>query len=288
MSAQIESPLDTGIVRCLVIAVAFAIMGSSQAISSDSSFDAKVFGHTVEILANPSDKYGERVLKIDDHEFQKNYILSIDEIGTVGGVGIAIGSSSGGGNMCDASPFVISFPPQAKPQFDGPIDSCNSVSWEVLGDHIQFQTGALPLAPGQSWVWKPNSGFRAGPKIDFKANEKKGWNDLRSRTVNHPSELFSYAEVAKQIYARLGSNAGDVVPLIEGVGSGEFDGDLYVGSGCRPHACTDASVLVVANISTRAVFVSWKLEKRPIAASPKLTEWPDAERLQFEQWKSHQ
>lgn len=36
-----------------------------------------------------------------------------------------IGERSAGGNARDGSPFIVSFPPNAAPRLDGPIDSCS-------------------------------------------------------------------------------------------------------------------------------------------------------------------
>ena len=116
--------------------------------------------------------------------------------------------------------------------------------------------------------------FQTRGEAGICSGSKKGWNELRSRTVNHPSELFKYGEVAAQAYAEMGNDQAAVLPLINEVGSGTFDGDIYVGNGCRPHACPDAGVLILANISSRKVYMAWKLEGRPIVVRPQLATWP--------------
>ena len=65
-------------------------------------------------------------------------IILLDQIAIVGGIPVLIGGTSDGGNSCDGSPFVLSFPTGAPPRFDGPIDSCSKVTIEIKSDRVDF------------------------------------------------------------------------------------------------------------------------------------------------------
>lgn len=54
-------------------------------------------------------------LKIDDREVLKNYYVDIDAMHVVHGMAVAVGTSSAGGNACEGSPFVVSFPKGQNP-----------------------------------------------------------------------------------------------------------------------------------------------------------------------------
>ncbi|MFS2327594.1 hypothetical protein U2P60_19650 [Brucella sp. H1_1004] len=86
----------------------------------------------------------EKILKVDGREMHRNAIIHFYEVTTVAGVPIIVGSSSAGGNACDGSPFVISFPLNGKPRLDGPIDSCASVSYEIDQGKVVFLSPNIP------------------------------------------------------------------------------------------------------------------------------------------------
>lgn len=103
--------------RSSILAIAILVAGIAPAQAIDVQ---NLFGHTVRVEG----EYPERALKIDGRELHRNAILLFDGLIIVSGVPALIGSSSNGGNACDSSPFVVSFPPEGKPRFDGPIEAC--------------------------------------------------------------------------------------------------------------------------------------------------------------------
>lgn len=247
-------------------------------------FDAKAFGHRIEVAAaGPTDPSAGETLRVDGVVVDKNGILIIDEIGIAGGAKVVIGESSAGGNMCNAGVFVISFPIGRRFRFDGPLP-CDNYSYEITRTGIVFRTVALPGAPGQSWNWTPSYGLKQGALVQFKTNRAFGWDEFRSKTANQPSDLYQYAPIADQIDAELGTDRDEVLPLIDGAGSGAFEGDIYVGTGCRPHFCRDAQVLVLVDIQMRKAFLAWKLEKQSVQSRPMWKTWPEAERAEFAGW----
>ena len=240
-----------------------------------------IAGHRVEVVRN--DKAFQETLKVDGKPTLRNAYVSIDEVATVAGVAVAIGSASNGGNACDAAPFVLSFPANKRPHLDGPLDTCKTVSHETSADHVKFQTVALEGDDGQAWIWTPARGFKYAGRVKHEPDPARGWSNLAPPQELHPGELLDFGGIAPQILSLLGASRKDVLPLINGVGSGKFEGALYVGSACRPHACPDAGVLIVADPAARKIYLAWKLEKRAVERRP-AGDWPAAVRRQFDTW----
>ena len=107
--------------RCaLLYAVAHAAPAAAQ------EMPGKLFGNDFRIERVD---YEGRLL-IGDREILRSPQLLLDEIAVVDGTPVLIGSASSGGNMCDAAPFVVSFPSGGKPRLDGPLETCASVQYE--------------------------------------------------------------------------------------------------------------------------------------------------------------
>ncbi len=103
---------------------------------------------------------GSEKLELDGHTLVSDGIVGINEINIVSGVPVVIGYSAIGGNACDSNMFVVSFPPDQKPKFDGPIGDCTTVSVKVDKDRIKFSTVTLATHPGSTWKWTPEDGFK--------------------------------------------------------------------------------------------------------------------------------
>ncbi|APG93456.1 hypothetical protein [Sinorhizobium americanum] len=163
-----------------VVAIAVFIAGvqSANAIDIES-----LFGHTVRIEG----EYPERALKLDDRELHRNAILHFDELVIVDSIPALIGSSSNGGNACDASPFVISFSTGGKPRFDGPIEGCAQIGREVFEDKVVFSTNNIPGKGREQWSWTPAGGLKELGVVAFVPEDQSGWQALRERAFEHPS-----------------------------------------------------------------------------------------------------
>src|SRR6218665_1053242 len=110
------------LVGCLVAAA-----GAMIAIPVVAAELKRVAGHTVEVKKNK--KSGEEALVVDGRELHTNQYVNLDDAYAFDGTNALVGSSSEGGNMCDSSPFVLSFPAGGgAPRLDGPLDSCATVT----------------------------------------------------------------------------------------------------------------------------------------------------------------
>jgi hypothetical protein len=259
------------------IASAFA---GGFGIATAAALDLKMFGHHIVIHQRDY----EQVLSIDGRNVLKDATLTIDDVRVISGIPTVIGSSSPGGNSCNSSPFVVSFPVDGNPRVDGPVESCYPVNADVQTDKIVFSTRALPNTPGQTWTWTPKDGLAKSADQQFVADSSKGWSALREKTATHPSDLLSYGEIAAQINGLLGTEKDFYSDIILGVGSGSFEGDYFVGSSCTRHMCSEQEALLVAGVQEKKVFLAWKPSGEKIMVRPPVKEWPDRAKSALREW----
>lgn len=241
----------------------------------------KIAGHTVEI----QERDFEKALIVDGRELHRNQIVFLDDVYALDDTTVLVGTSSGGGNACDGSPFVLSFPRSGAPRIDGPIDSCTPVSWQVDGASIVFSTRNIPGRDTERWQWTAERGIAPLASVAFKPNEASGWANLRERTFTHPSDAFENAEIAASFKMVLGSDFTPFQELMTGVGSGQFKGDDFVGTACRPHACLDEAGLIFLSSSERRVYVAWKPVDGKIAVFPSpVKDWPEKAKAELREW----
>ena len=245
-----------------------------------AEFDMTLFGHEVSI--SPSgDQYK---LEIDGREVLKNYYLDLDEIYLVGGTPAVVGTSSGGGNACEGSPFVVSFPPDGAPRVDGPLDTCFGVKVEVSDGALVLSTAPNPNEPGQRWRWTPSDGIVEAGNQAFVADKLKGWPQLRERAASHPADLLDHAEINTEISRLAGDDAPLVNDILIGVGSGKYDGDLFIGTSCSRHMCLDQEAIVIADMAHKVVYLAWKPSGQKIKVSPIVKTWPDKPKAALREW----
>lgn len=245
-----------------------------------ADMDIILFGRAISITKVDD----QERLKIDGREIHKNYYVSIDRIEIVGDTPVAIGTSSMGGNACEGSPFVVSFPPVGNPRVDGPLDTCLGVRVEKSADTLVLSTSPTPNEAGEKWVWSAADGLRQLDGEKFVADSSKGWTQLRERTVSHPSELLDYAEIGTDIAAMAGPDRALVADILVGVGSGEFKGDYFVGRSCSRHMCLDQEGLVIADMQNREIYLAWRPSGQKIKVSPPVSKWPEKAKAEIREW----
>lgn len=257
------------------VATAFIAMPVNAA-----EFNMTLFGHAVSI--SPS---GDQFkLEIDGRQVLKNYYLDLDDIYLVGTTPAVIGTSSGGGNACEGSPFVISFPTDGAPRVDGPLDTCFGVKVEVSGGALVLSTAPTPNEPGERWRWTPSDGIVEAGKQAFVSDKSKGWPQLRERTASHPADLLDYAEINAEIVRLAGNEASLVNDILAGVGSGKYDGDLFIGTSCSRHMCLDQEAIVIADMAHKLVYLAWKPSGQKIKVNPGVLTWPDKPKNALREW----
>lgn len=257
-----------------------ALLGGAPSLAGAVELE-KIAGRTVEI----QEKDFEKALIVDGRELHKNQIVFLDDVYAFGDTTVLVGTSSGGGNACAGSPFVLSFPGRGGPRIDGPIENCASVSWQVDGASIIFSTGNIPGRETERWQWTAERGIAPLAPVAFQPDEGSGWINLRERTFAHPSDAFENAEIAASFKMVLGSDFERFQELMTGVGSGQFKGDDFVGTACRPHACGDEAGLIFLSSNDRRVYVAWKPLGARIAVFPApVKDWPEKAKAELREW----
>lgn len=240
----------------------------------------KIAGHDVAISEASFDKE----LKVDGRSLHKNAIISFDELVVIEGTLALIGSSSPGGNSCNGSPFVLSFPSSGQPKMDGPLDTCAWFEQIVEAGAVIFSTHEVPGQNTERWKWTPAGGFMQMQSVMFQPDQTLGWDNLRERSLGHPSSAFANAGLAASIKVLLGPDFNWYQELMAGVGSGEFRGDDYVGTSCRPHNCMDEAGILFLSAREKRVYAAWKPEGRKIVVVPLVKEWPEKAKAELRQW----
>lgn len=264
--------------RRLVVTLCLIGLFSGPAAALDLG---KIAGHTVEI----GEKDFEKVLTVDGRKLHTDQIIFLDDVYAFDGTVAVVGTSSAGGNACAGSPFVLSFPGKGAPRMDGPIGTCVSVSWAVEGQSLVFSTVNIPGRETERWQWTAEGGIAQLASIAFKPDAGSGWANLRERAFTHPSDAFGNGGIAESLREVLGSDYEHFQELMTGVGSGKFQGDDFVGTACRPHACPDESGMIFLSSADRRAYVAWKPEGKKIAVYPSpVQEWPEKARAELREW----
>lgn len=265
-----------GLGKSLIAAITMLLAASAAQAVEVKTF----FGHEISITGEDPDL----MLQIDGRTVVNDAIISFSQVTLVAGVPTIVGERSSGGNACDGSPFVISFPDGGTPKVDGPIDSCDTVTLETKPDRLEFSTKPLPGRDGERWSWTPSEGLKALPNVAFSADASKGWANIRERTLGHPADVFKYQEVAQQLDDLLGADKTLFESIIVGVGDGKFQGDDYVGTSCAPHMCDSTGAIIYLSTADRKVFVAWKPDGQKIVVRPDVKQWPEKPRHELKEW----
>jgi len=157
-------------------AAAIAVIVPTFSLAQATEISARFFGYRLEM---PRDEDG-RTLRIDGVKLLKNWYLDIEEVAVVAGVPVIIGSSSNGGNACESSPFVVSFPKEGKPRLDGPLDTCSGTGHQLTANGIDFFSAAIPGREGERWQWTFVNAFTKLPKRMGATARAHCWSPKRS------------------------------------------------------------------------------------------------------------
>lgn len=274
-------------IKRLVIAIGFVAIGGAFVSQPASALDDEItaFGHRV-IVKRP--RTAESSIEVDGKTIHKNWSLTIDAADLIFGTPVVIGTSGSGGNACENSPFVISFPAGKAARFDGPINTCGTGDRKVEKDRLIFSYSAMPGSEGEKWSWTPDAGFRSDGKTKFAPTAGKGWADLRDRTLSHPMDLFDYGQVTARLDEMVGPRKPQVLKAMSGPGSGRFESDWFIGEACEAHNCpspvSGSGSITVVDIQGRRIFIAWKPDGQKIEVRPPINEWPTEARRPLATW----
>lgn len=256
------------------------VMTAAFAPGAATAFELDAFGHAVWLKG----AYPEMALLIDDQLVLAGAILTIDSIQVIAGTPVLIGYSSGGGNACEAAPFVLSFPTNGAAKTDGPLETCALTKMVVDEGSLRFEAKALVGREAEVWTWTPVAGFREDASVIEMLDPERGWDDLRERLVKNPADLLSYGEIADQMVGLLGAETENFTTILGGVGSGHFKGDDYVGVTCASHQCGSVEAFIYLFTREKRVFLAWKPSDEVVKVRPLVSEWPEAARNELKSW----
>ncbi len=240
----------------------------------------KINGHEISI----KEVDYEKVLSVDGREMHRNMYVSFDEMTTITDVPVIIGSSSNGGNACDSSPFVLSVPAGGKARFDGPLESCSTISHTVENDKVIFKSVNIPGQGQQNWEWTPSNGFKEIGTIAFKAKDTSGWNALRERSIQYPFDVLDNIEISNQIKTLLGGDFSLYQSILIGPGTGEYKRGDYVGQSCAAHQCGSQEGIIFLSQSDKQVYAALKPDGQKIRVYPPMKTWPSKAKYELKAW----
>ena len=249
---------------------------NSQA--SASPMNMRMFGHVVEIGKSTD---GQEQLSVDKKVLLKDQYISLEEVATVDGTPSVIGQRSAGGNACNGSAFILSFPARSAVKIDGPLDACNPNETKIEEKQIVVDVAPTAQTPESQWTWSPSSGFSVEKSIAFATKRDDGWAALRSRSINHPSAMLDYADLSQLIELRVGKAKASFISVSSGPGSAQYWNNLLIASSCKAHSCNDTGLLVVADIPRKQVLVALKDGASAPLIAPKEEEWPSGARAEL-------
>lgn len=162
-------------------ALKFSLLAFGCAIAtSASSVEINQFaGREVQI----KEKGFQKALVVDGKELHVNQYINLESVFALENTLIIVGSSSDADNACDSAIFVLSIPFFGSPLFDGPQNSCSSISHEVNGSKILFSSSKVPGRDVERWEWTVDGGIKSLGVTHFQPdrNAVEGWLKMRSR-----------------------------------------------------------------------------------------------------------
>jgi hypothetical protein len=159
------------------------------------------------------------------------------------------------------------------------------VLYKIEKERIVVETRATPNMDGTRWTWTLN-GFGPPETLKFAAVGGRGWNDLRSRSIQHPNELLQHAEFSEALMKLLGSQYPTLTRISDGPGSVQYDNNILIGNACQSHCCGDTSVLIAIDIASQRFAIALKDGSSPLRVSPKDSDWLNGAKSYLRAWRA--
>jgi hypothetical protein len=263
-------------VAALMVAVLpLAAMAEPRSISA--------LGHQISIRPSPA---GSELLEVDSRVLLSDLHIDIRETGVLNGVAFAVGERNEGGNVCEGSIFIVSMPSQDFARLDGPLDSCETGSYQVEAEQIVVTTPASGSHDGKRWVWTP-AGFSAPSPVKFIPKEGGAWGPITQKLISHPSELMEYRELAERLSSILGTVRSAYLRISDGPGSVKYEGDILIAEACQSHACDSTALLVAIDPISHQVFLAVKdTDRRKFVAPYATRDWPTVVQSRLRSWQA--
>lgn len=238
-----------------------------------------IFGHEIYVSSSPGE--GGKLM-IDGQAALEANEVHLVEIGLLGGAPFVRGLAGQGGTMCGTSPFMISFETE-RPAVDVFPEECMGPPAEVEDDAVRFEIPGNEVHPARAWLWRPATGFE---EIAVEAADTgSGWDAFRTRAIQEPSDLLSYADLAEILRARAGEDFDRVPIAMSGPGTGSYEGSTFVASGCQAHNCGFGGSLVAVDLQAREIYLAWQVgDGGALGVSPAAEDWPEPFQDDLQEW----
>jgi hypothetical protein len=192
-------------------------------------------------------------------------------------------ASSCARHMCGAEEIMFVFDTTTKGIF---------VSWKLSEKPPVVKPAAeqwSPLARAEldEWLekWENNDALLKTPSPPRDAVTDNLLNDLRSKHLSKPEEVFKHPDMVIPIETLLLGYRETVMSMVRGgQGTVEDKGNIIVGTSCLPDECSDKSLMFAFDPTSKHVLFAWKTPGDPIVVKPPVKEWPQPARSELAAW----
>ena len=244
---------------CMMTGVAMASVLAFGAAAAGAE-DWKLAGHDVSLQESTDD--GFRLLA-DGKVVLEDWRIYEPEVMDVPGGAAFYAVSGAGGNACDAAPFVLYLPEGAPARLDGPIETCDYLTKNLLDGSIRWTSPNVPGRMTVTWVWSADFGFIESTPVAFKPDAGRGWEALPELTDGHPADAVRLEPVYTALKEGLGAEWDDFARPIGGLGSAGFIGPDYFGEACTKEVCDAEFAGLWLDAGRQEVFAYWKTFENP-------------------------
>lgn len=239
----------------VALAALFAL-GAGAAAAEDWT----LAGHLVTLTEVPDEGFK---LSVDGTVMLEDWRLFDPTTMIVPGGAAFYASAGAGGNACDAAPFVLYLPEGAPARLDGPIETCDYLTKDMLDGSIRWTSPNVPGRMTVTWVWSADFGFIESTPVAFKPDAGRGWEALPELTDGHPADAVRLVPVYTALKEGLGAEWDDFARPIGGLGSAGFIGPDYFGEACTKEVCDAEFAGLWLDAGRQEVFAYWKTLENP-------------------------
>lgn len=234
-----------------------------------------------------SGSLGEKTLSIGGTKLIEDWDIELLQVARINGTKAVVGQTSSGGNACAEAHFIVAYVDNKISLFSP--QTCDKTTYSIKSDQIVIATEARPTVDAQTWVWTPENGLRTGGEVAFEQSTHLRWDDLSSQNIDHPYDLFYFADIKTAIDARLARypdyERERFAKLIQGLGSGRYQERFFSGTACLKNSCEEDKALIFLDDISRTVFLAWTTSGGDITHAPPKTEWSLKGREVLENWQ---
>ncbi|MGB3387997.1 MAG: hypothetical protein WBA88_08475 [Pseudaminobacter sp.] len=217
----------------------------------------------------------DKILAYDGRQIARNYVVYFNRIVDLSGTKVALFDVGPGGNACGPA-AVIAWKDEAGLKTDSVGEDCGAPPAAATADKLYFVPYLLPGATAPVQAWSPQERLTVAGELAYIPQPGTQWSELETRTPDYVVDAFANEDVYKAAQALLGDALYDVaLGLTVGSGFERTESGVLYGNGCVPHACGSADAFMAVDARGQKLYFAQQGENPPLAAWPRLEEWPD-------------